>query len=77
MFAALLTLPVICALTAGTTLYNGGSVLIPSYSSGIVYDLFAFVVRHLRQLKFNKVPIYFVSPTASKSLAFSNIFSNW
>eukprot|EP00052_Salpingoeca_macrocollata_P021869 m.188369 g.188369 ORF g.188369 m.188369 type:complete len:629 (+) comp21646_c0_seq1:647-2533(+) len=62
---------------AGGTIRGGGSVLIPCVSSGVIYDLFEPLVSHLASMGLQNTPIYFVSPSAKASLAYSNIFSNW
>lgn len=65
-----------CTLVAATVA-GGGSVLLPSFASGIVYDLLEMVQVHLANLKMSTIPIFFVSPSAKASLGFSNIFANW
>ncbi|RWS27634.1 cleavage and polyadenylation specificity factor-like protein [Leptotrombidium deliense] len=56
---------------------NSGNVLIPCYSSGIIYDLFECLVSHLENSGHSAVPIYFLSPVADQSLAYSNILAEW
>ncbi|XP_064116540.1 integrator complex subunit 9-like [Macrobrachium nipponense] len=58
------------------TLRNGGSALVPCYPSGVVYDLFECLSNHLDNLCLSHIPMYFVSPKAESSLAYSNIFSS-
>jgi len=59
------------------TLKNGGNVLVPCYSSGVVYDLLECLSGHLESMGLGGVPLYFVSPVADKSLAYSNIYAEW
>ncbi|KAK7075241.1 Integrator complex subunit 9 [Halocaridina rubra] len=59
------------------TVRNGGSALVPCYPSGVVYDLFECLSNHLDNLGLSLIPMYFVSPKAESSLAYSNIFSEW
>ena len=59
------------------TIRIGGSVLLPSYSSGIVYDLIDATIQHLMSLNLVNVPIFMISKTAEHSLAYANIFSEW
>lgn len=59
------------------TLRAGGSVLIPCYPSGVVYDLFECLSGHLDSLGLSQVPMFFVSPVADSSLAYSNILAEW
>lgn len=56
---------------------NQGNVLIPCYSSGIIYDLIECLVQTLDQSGLSAVPIYFISPIADQSLAYSNILAEW
>lgn len=65
-----------CVNTA-LTLKNGGNVLVPCYSSGVVYDLLECLSGHLESMGLGGVPLYFVSPVADKSLAYSNIYAEW
>ncbi|CAG2181291.1 unnamed protein product, partial [Oppiella nova] len=55
----------------------GGNVLVPCYSSGVIYDLFECLALHLEQSGHVSVPMYFVSPVAEHSLAYSNILAEW
>lgn len=59
------------------TLKNGGNVLVPCYPSGVTYDLFECLSGHLENIGLGQVPLYFVSPVADSSLAYSNIYSEW
>jgi len=63
-------------LTA-VTLRAGGCVLIPCYPSGVVYDLFECLSTHLDKSGFTQVPLFFISPVAETSLAYSNILAEW
>ncbi|XP_063600129.1 integrator complex subunit 9-like [Penaeus indicus] len=59
------------------TVRSGGNALVPCYPSGVVYDLFECLSNHLDNLGLSLIPMYFVSPMAESSLAYSNIFSEW
>lgn len=59
------------------TLKNGGSVLIPCYPSGVVYDLFECLSTNLDNHGFSQIPMFFISPVADSSLAYSNILAEW
>lgn len=59
------------------TLKMGGNVLIPTYSSGGIYDLFEFIITSLDRTGLGSVPIFFISPVAEHSLAYSNILAEW
>jgi len=59
------------------TLKNGGNVLVPCYPSGVTYDLFECLSGHLESCGLLSVPMYFISPVAKSSLAYSNIYSEW
>ncbi|KAI1283062.1 Integrator complex subunit 9 [Halotydeus destructor] len=63
--------------TIATTLKTGGNVLLPCYSAGVIYDLLEFVVNHLEASGCASNPIYFISPIADQSLAYSNILAEW
>jgi len=65
-----------CVLLA-VTLRAGGCVLIPCYPSGVVYDLFECLSTHLDKSGFSQVPLFFISPVAETSLAYSNILAEW
>ncbi|XP_031573815.1 integrator complex subunit 9 homolog [Actinia tenebrosa] len=60
-----------------TTLRNGGNVLVPCYPSGVLYDLFECLYSYLDSANLTSVPIYFISPVADSSLAYSNIYAEW
>ena len=59
------------------TLKQGGSVLLPSYSSGTIYDLLECVYTTLDHRALEHIPIYFISPVANASLAYANICGEW
>ena len=59
------------------TLTCNGNVLLPCYTSGIIYDLLECLVPHLDMLGLSHIPIYVVSPVADQSLAYSNILAEW
>ncbi|RXG67625.1 Integrator complex subunit 9 [Armadillidium vulgare] len=64
-------------LAVSQTVRNGGCALVPCYPSGVVYDLFECLSNHLDNVNLLYVPMYFISPVADSSLAYSNIFSEW
>lgn len=64
-------------MNVGVTLRSGGSVLIPSYPSGVVYDLFECLSASLDSHGLSQVPMFFISPVADSSLAYSNILAEW
>lgn len=59
------------------TIRNNGSALIPCYPSGVVYDLFECLTQNLENAGLNNVPMFFISPVADSSLAYSNILAEW
>jgi len=59
------------------TLRNGGNVLIPCYPSGVVYDLFECLSIHLDTVGLSSIKMFFISPVADSSLAYSNILAEW
>ncbi|XP_076045376.1 integrator complex subunit 9 isoform X2 [Oratosquilla oratoria] len=64
-------------VSVAQTVRNGGNALVPCYPSGIVYDLIECLSNHLDNLGLSVIPMYFISPVADSSLAYSNIFSEW
>lgn len=64
-------------MTVVSTLRNNGSVLIPCYPSGVVYDLFECLSGHLDSTALSHIPMFFISPVADTSLGYSNIFAEW
>lgn len=58
-------------------LKNDGNVLIPCYPCGMVYDLIECIASQLTAASLTSVPIYFLSPVAEASLAYSNILGEW
>ncbi|XP_034943650.1 integrator complex subunit 9 [Chelonus insularis] len=64
-------------MTAALTVRNGGCVLIPCYPSGVVYDLFECLSTHLDKSGLSQIPLFFISPVAESSLAYSNILAEW
>uniref|UniRef100_A0A2P2I300 Integrator complex subunit 9 n=1 Tax=Hirondellea gigas TaxID=1518452 RepID=A0A2P2I300_9CRUS len=58
-------------------LRNNGNVLVPCYPTGLIYDMMECLVSQLDSVNSSMVPIYFLSPVADQSLAYSNIFSEW
>ena len=59
------------------TVKAGGNVLVPCCPSGIVYDLIECLAPYLDQQGLSQVPLFFVSPVAEHSLAYSNILAEW
>lgn len=59
------------------TLRGGGNVLIPCYPTGVVYDLFECLSGKMQELGVSNCPMFFVSPVADMSLAYSNILAEW
>lgn len=55
----------------------GGNVLVPCYPSGIVYDLLECLAGQMDLNGLTSIPLYFVSPVADSSLAYSNIMAEW
>lgn len=64
-------------MNVAVTLRNGGSVLIPCYPSGVVYDLFECLSTNLDNAGLSQIPMFFISPVADSSLAYSNILAEW
>lgn len=52
-------------------------MLIPCYPSGVVYDLFECLSTNLDNHGLSQVPMFFISPVADSSLAYSNILAEW
>ncbi|WAR10506.1 INT9-like protein [Mya arenaria] len=61
-------------VNAAVTIKNGGNVLVPCNPSGVTYDLFECLSGHLDSCGLSTVPLYFISPVADSTLAYSNIF---
>lgn len=55
------------------TLRNQGNVLLPVLSSGLIFDLLEVLFLHLKKKGMGNVRVFFISPTAKKSLAYSSI----
>lgn len=64
-------------VTVAVTVRNGGNVLIPCYPSGVTFDLFECLSLHLESVGNLTLPMYFLSPVAENSLAYSNILADW
>ncbi|XP_052813057.1 integrator complex subunit 9-like isoform X2 [Mya arenaria] len=64
-------------VNAAVTIKNGGNVLVPCNPSGVTYDLFECLSGHLDSCGLSTVPLYFISPVADSTLAYSNIFGEW
>ncbi|XP_071479583.1 integrator complex subunit 9-like [Diadema antillarum] len=63
--------------TLTLTIKNGGNVLVPCYPSGVIYDLFECLASYMESAGLMQTPLYFISPVADSSLAFSQILSEW
>ncbi|CAH1979177.1 unnamed protein product [Acanthoscelides obtectus] len=59
------------------TLRGGGNVLIPCYPTGVVYDLFECLSGKMQESGVANCPMFFISPVADMSLAYSNILAEW
>lgn len=59
------------------TVKAGGNVLVPCFPSGLVYDLLECLLTYMDQPGLSTVPIYFISPVAKDSLAFSQVYGEW
>ncbi|KAF5285910.1 hypothetical protein FQA39_LY04371 [Lamprigera yunnana] len=59
------------------TLRGGGNALIPCYPSGVIYDLFECLSIKMQDLGVQNCPMFFISPVADMSLAYSNILAEW
>ena len=46
-------------------------------SQGVLYDLFECLYSYMDGANLSAIPIYFISPVADSSLAYSNIFAEW
>jgi len=64
-------------MAVAATLRAGGSVLVPCHPSGLLYDLFECLSVHLDNIGLTQIPLFFFSPVAETSLAYSNIFAEW
>ncbi|VEN60673.1 unnamed protein product [Callosobruchus maculatus] len=69
-------LGVLCVVV-GLTLRGGGNVLIPCYPTGVVYDLFECLSGKMQESGVSNCPMFFISPVADMSLAYSNILAEW
>ena len=59
------------------TLKSSGNVLVPCYPSGIIYDLFECLSNQMDMNGLTTIPMFFFSPVADSSLAYSNIMAEW
>ncbi|KAJ8356645.1 hypothetical protein SKAU_G00194390 [Synaphobranchus kaupii] len=59
------------------TIRAGGNVLVPCYSSGVIYDLLECLHQFIDSANLGTTPFYFISPVANSSLEFSQIFAEW
>uniref|UniRef100_A0A669CYH6 Integrator complex subunit 9 n=2 Tax=Oreochromis TaxID=8139 RepID=A0A669CYH6_ORENI len=59
------------------TIRAGGNVLVPCYSSGVIYDLLECLYQFIESANLGTTPFYFISPIANSSLEFSQIFAEW
>eukprot|EP01098_Paradermamoeba_levis_P010049 TRINITY_DN4207_c0_g2_i1.p1 TRINITY_DN4207_c0_g2~~TRINITY_DN4207_c0_g2_i1.p1 ORF type:complete len:704 (-),score=190.32 TRINITY_DN4207_c0_g2_i1:65-1936(-) len=61
----------------GMTLNSGGNVLMPIHASGFIFDLFEIFHNYLAGVGLSYIPMYFISPLADATLAYSNIVGEW
>ena len=47
------------------------------HTQGVLYDLFECLYSYMDSANLTSIPIYFISPVADSSLAYSNIFAEW
>jgi len=59
------------------TLKSNGNVLVPCFPSGIIYDLFECLAGQMEMNGLTTIPLFFLSPVADSSLAYSNIMAEW
>jgi len=59
------------------TIKSNGNVLIPCFPSGIIYDLFECLAGQMEINGLTSIPLFFLSPVADSSLAYSNIMAEW
>jgi len=59
------------------TAKQGGNTLVPCLPSGIIFDLLEHLLNVIDIIENRDFTIYFVSPSAKGSLAFSQIYSEW
>ncbi|XP_033861048.1 integrator complex subunit 9-like [Acipenser ruthenus] len=52
------------------TVRTGGNVLVPCYSSGVIYDLLECLYQFIDSTSLTTIPFYFISPVANSSLEF-------
>lgn len=64
-------------INLASTLRAGGCCLVPCHPSGLLYDLFECLSVHLDNIGLSQIPLFFFSPVAETSLAYSNIFAEW
>lgn len=64
-------------LLVAMTIRAGGNVLVPCYSSGVIYDLLECLYQFIESANLGTTPFYFISPVANSSLEFSQIFAEW
>lgn len=62
---------------AAITVSKNGSVFVPCYPGGTIYDLVEVISQHLTNIGKQGVPLYFLSPGAKPSLLYANIFAEW
>jgi len=52
-------------------------MFVPLFAQGVLYDLFECLYSYMDGANLTSIPIYFISPVADSSLAYSNIFAEW
>lgn len=60
----------------GAVINRNGNVLIPTYSCGVIFDLFENIKNYLLP-RMQRAPVFFISPVAEHSLAYANIIAEW
>uniref|UniRef100_A0A914BWB8 Beta-Casp domain-containing protein n=1 Tax=Acrobeloides nanus TaxID=290746 RepID=A0A914BWB8_9BILA len=58
------------------TLRARGNVLLPIAPTGILYDLFEYMIQQVDQIS-RDIPVYFISPIAKSALEYANIYAEW
>lgn len=61
----------------GATIREGGNVILPMHSAGIILDLFELVGAYLYTLPVNRVPMYFISSIGEAVLKYADISAEW
>lgn len=59
------------------TVTQGGKVIIPVLSSGVVYDLIEFIFSFLRRKGLGRIRVFFISSIAKQSLSYATVTGEW